>query len=129
MLFRSKLRMAARGSVIKVIGDETETAEFEKKVKELESYCAKFNKLTEDVILDIIKGEAPRDAHSDDVIITGSASIPVDFPRPGSIMSLSHHSSWPGLGLRPFFLSVVSDAAVFFPLGFSVGSLFIVHGF
>ena len=61
--------------------------------------------------------------------ITGSASIPVDFPGPGSIMSLSHHSSWPGLGLRPFFLSAVSDAAVFFPLGFSVGSLFIVHGF
>lgn len=61
--------------------------------------------------------------------ITGSASVPVDSPGPGSIMSLSHHPSWPGLGLRPFFLSAVSDAAVFFPLGFSVGSLFIVHGF
>ena len=31
-----KLRMAARGSVIKVIGDDKETAEFEKKIKELE---------------------------------------------------------------------------------------------
>ena len=31
-----KLRMAARGSVIKVIGDEAETSEFEKKIKELE---------------------------------------------------------------------------------------------
>lgn len=28
-----------------------------------------------------------------------------------------------------FFLSAVSDTAVFFLLGFSVGSLFIVHGF
>ena len=34
-----KLRMAARGSVIKVIGDDAETAEFEKKIKELEEYC------------------------------------------------------------------------------------------
>ena len=66
-----KLRMAARGSVIKVIGDENETAEFEKKVKELEAYCVKFNKLTEDVILDIIKGETPHDTRGDDVIIYG----------------------------------------------------------
>ena len=36
-----KLRMAARGSVIKVIGDEHETAEFEKRIKELEEYCIK----------------------------------------------------------------------------------------
>ena len=57
------------------------------------------------------------------------ASVPADSPGPGSIMSLSHHSSWPSPGLRPFFLSAVSDAAVFFPFGFSVGSLFIVHGF
>ena len=35
-----KLRMAARGSVITVIGDETETAEFEKKVHSLADYCA-----------------------------------------------------------------------------------------
>lgn len=55
-----KLRMAARGSVIKVIGDDAETAEFEKKIKELEEYCIKYNKLTEDVILDIVKGKSPR---------------------------------------------------------------------
>ena len=40
-----KLRMAARGSVIKVIGDNEETADFEKKIKELEAYCAKYNHL------------------------------------------------------------------------------------
>ena len=66
-----KLRMAARGSVIKVIGDDAETAEFEKKIKELEAYCAKYNKLTEEVILDIVKGEKPRDIKGDDVIIYG----------------------------------------------------------
>lgn len=57
------------------------------------------------------------------------ASVPADSPGPGSIMSLSYHSSWPAPGLRPFFLSAVSDTAIFFPFVFSVGSLFIVHGF
>lgn len=72
-----KLRMAARGSVIKVIGDDTETAEFEKKMKELEEYCAKFNKLTEDVILDIVKGQVPQSPKHDDVIIYGINGKPI----------------------------------------------------
>ena len=66
-----KLRVAARGSVIKVIGDDAETAEFERKIKELEEYCSRFNKLTEEVILDIVKGNAPSEPKQDDVIIYG----------------------------------------------------------
>lgn len=77
-----KLRMAARGSVIKVIGDDAETAEFEKKIKELEAYCAKYNKLTEEVILDIIKGEKPRDIKGDDVIIYGVNGKPISGRTP-----------------------------------------------
>ena len=77
-----KLRMAARGSVIKVIGDDAETSEFERKVKELEAYCAKYNKLTEDVILDIMKGEKPRDSHADDVIIFGVNGKPISARTP-----------------------------------------------
>lgn len=72
-----KLRMAARGSVIKVIGDDSETALFEKKIKELESYCVKYNKLTEDVILDIVKGSAPKEMKMDDVIIYGVNGKPI----------------------------------------------------
>ena len=75
-----KLRMAARGGVIKVIGDDAETSEFEKKIKELEEYCAKFNKLTEDVILDIVKGKAPAEPRQDDVIIYGVSGKPIS-PR------------------------------------------------
>jgi phosphate starvation-inducible PhoH-like protein len=77
-----KLRMVARGSVIKVIGDEDETSEFEKKIKELESYCAKFNKLTEDVILDIIKGDKPHSAQADNVIIYGMNGKPIAARTP-----------------------------------------------
>lgn len=72
-----KLRMAARGSVIKVIGDEAETSEFEKKIKELEAYCASYNKLTEDVILDIVKGKSPTEPKRDDVIIYGVNGKPI----------------------------------------------------
>ena len=72
-----KLRMAARGSVIKVIGDEKETAEFEKRIKELEDYCVKYNTLNEEVILDIIKGNEPTKPKHDDVIIYGVNGKPI----------------------------------------------------
>ena len=75
-----KLRMAARGSVIKVIGDEHETAEFEKRIKELEEYCIKYNKLTEEVILDIVKGKSPEAPRNDNVIIYGINGKPIS-PR------------------------------------------------
>lgn len=77
-----KLRMAARGSVIKVIGDDKETAEFEKKIKELEEYCSRYNKLTEDVILDVVKGDAPREMKMDDVIIYGVNGKPISGRTP-----------------------------------------------
>ncbi|MDE5982515.1 MAG: PhoH family protein [Duncaniella sp.] len=72
-----KLRMAARGSVIKVIGDDKETAEFEKRIKELEEYCVKYNSLNEEVILDIIKGKEPAKPKHDDVIIYGINGKPI----------------------------------------------------
>ena len=72
-----KLRMAARGSVIKVIGDDAETALFEEKIKKLEEYCAKYNKLSEDVILDTIKGAPPKELKMDSAIIYGVNGKPI----------------------------------------------------
>lgn len=72
-----KLRMAARGSVIKVIGDDAETADFEKKIHELEEYCCRYNRLTEDVILDVVRGEKPADRRADGVIIFGINGKPI----------------------------------------------------
>ena len=77
-----KLRMVARGSVIKVIGEDAETAEFEAKIKELEQYCITYNKLTEDVILDIVKGEKPKEVKGDDVIIYGINGKPISGRTP-----------------------------------------------
>ena len=59
-----KLRFTARGMVIKVIGDENETAIFESKIKQLEKYCAEYNILNEEIIIDIIKGQTPTEVTS-----------------------------------------------------------------
>ena len=77
-----KLRMAARGNVIKVIGDEQETSVFEEKVKKLEDYCSRYNKLTEDVILDVIKGEPPKELKMDEAIIYGVNGKPISGRTP-----------------------------------------------
>ena len=83
-----KLRMAARGQIIKVIGDPEEAARFEKKIKELEEYCIKYNKLTEEVILDIVRGQAPKELKQDDVIIYGiTANRSADAPPTSSCLS------------------------------------------
>ncbi|MDE6827034.1 MAG: PhoH family protein, partial [Paramuribaculum sp.] len=75
-----KLRIAARGQVIKVIGEDAETADFEKKIHQLEEYCIKHNRLPEDVILDIVRGDEPRSPKSDGVIIYGINGKPIS-PR------------------------------------------------
>lgn len=72
-----KLRMAARGNVIKVIGEDSETADFEKKIKELENYAVTYNKLPEDVIIDIVKGEPPKPVNAEGVIIFGQSGRPI----------------------------------------------------
>lgn len=77
-----KLRITARGSVIRVIGDDKETSEFERKIKELEQWCVKYNKLTEEVILDIIKGEEPKEIKNDNVIIYGVNGKPIQARNP-----------------------------------------------
>lgn len=75
-----KLRMAARGSVIKVMGEDSETAEFESKIKEIEAYAVKYNKLTDEVIIDIVKGEPPKQVNAEGVIIFGQSGRPIS-PR------------------------------------------------
>jgi phosphate starvation-inducible PhoH-like protein len=72
-----KLRIAARGSVIKVIGEDSETADFEKKIKELADHAERYNRLSEETILDIVKGQAPQELKRDDVIIYGLNGKPI----------------------------------------------------
>ena len=77
-----KLRMAARGNVIKVIGDEEETALFEQKAKELADFCNHYNQLNEEVIIDTIKGTPPKELKMDDAIIFGVNGKPIKARTP-----------------------------------------------
>lgn len=97
-----KLRVAARGSVIKVIGEDGETAEFERKIKELEEYAVQHNALTEEVILDIVKGDAPRELKRDDVIIYGINGKPITGRTPNQqrlVEAFAHNDLTFALGL------------------------------
>lgn len=66
-----KLRIVARGNVMKVIGDEEESELFLKKIREVEKYCEEFNSLSEEVILDIVKGKTPTVVKQENLIIHG----------------------------------------------------------
>lgn len=72
-----KLRMVARGNVIKVIGEEEELASFEEKIHELEKFSIEMNMLKEEDIIDIVKGKAPIVANVDNLIIHGLNGKPI----------------------------------------------------
>jgi len=63
--------------VMKVIGDEDESELFLKKIREVEKYCEEFNSLSEDVILDIIKGKGPTVVKQENLIIHGMNGKPI----------------------------------------------------
>lgn len=44
-----KLRIVARGNVIKVLGDEEEMCAFEENMLKLEQHCATYNSLKEEI--------------------------------------------------------------------------------
>ena len=72
-----KLRIIARGNVIKVMGDEEEMCAFEEKITEIEKHCAKYNSLNEEVIIDIIKGKSPVVEKAGDVIVFSVSGKPI----------------------------------------------------
>lgn len=72
-----KLRIVARGNVIKVIGEEEELTGFEEKVHELEKFSNEMNLLKEEDILDIVKGKAPAIVNVDNLIIHGLNGKPI----------------------------------------------------
>ena len=74
-----KLRIVARGNVIKVLGDEEEMCAFEENIQRMERYCLEYNALREETILDIVKGNAPQAEKNGNVIVfsvTGKPIIP-----------------------------------------------------
>jgi len=75
-----KLRIVARGNVIRVMGDDSETTRFEEAVLKLEKYCSEYNSLKEEVIIDVANGNSPSESRSNDVIVFGVTGRPI-MPR------------------------------------------------
>ena len=74
-----KLKIVARGNVIKVLGDEEEMCAFEENILALEKHCDQYNSLKEEVILDIVKGRSPQIEKTGDTIVfsvTGKPIVP-----------------------------------------------------
>ena len=83
----SKLRIVARGNVIKVLGDEDETARFEDVIRKAEAYCAGYNSLKEENIVDIVNGNTPSGEKTDNVIVYGVTGRPI-IPRSANQLKL-----------------------------------------
>ncbi|MCQ2190924.1 MAG: PhoH family protein [Paludibacteraceae bacterium] len=77
-----KVKIIARGNVIKVNGDEEEIAIVDEVIAKLEKYCATYNKLSEEVIIDFIKGSEPKIQVENNLIIYGISGKPITARTP-----------------------------------------------
>ena len=75
-----KLRIVARGNVIKVMGDEEEMCAFEESILKIEQHCVRYNSIGEEAIISIIKGSTPQTEGNSDVIVYSVSGRPI-LPR------------------------------------------------
>lgn len=72
-----KLRINARGNVIRVLGDEEEMCSFEENIEQMRQHLLKYNTINEEDILDIVKDRKTRDEASKDVIVYNITGRPI----------------------------------------------------
>ena len=72
-----KIRIVARGNVLKVLGDEEEMCAFEDAIMAIEKYGVTYNTITEQVIIDIVKGKQPIGNKNSDVIVYNVSGKPI----------------------------------------------------
>ncbi len=72
-----KLCIVARDNVVKVMCSEEEMADFEDLFRLLEAHCVKFNQLTEEDILNIIKRGKTQKQHQEGVIVYSTGGKPI----------------------------------------------------
>lgn len=72
-----KLRIVARGNILRVLGDEEQLCAFEESLEKLRRHVLTFNSLPADVIVDTIHGEATADSAPSDVVVYTTGGRPV----------------------------------------------------
>lgn len=64
-----KLRIVARDNVVRVLGDEEDMARFEEDIEKMRKHVVKYNSITDEDILDIIKGRQTKADAVKDVLV------------------------------------------------------------
>ncbi|MFA6831951.1 MAG: PhoH family protein [Bacteroidaceae bacterium] len=72
-----KLRIVARDNVIRVLGDEEEMAKIEEDIETMRLHVLKFNSITDEDILDIIKGKKTKVEATKDVLVYNISGRPI----------------------------------------------------
>ena len=72
-----KLRIVARGNVIRVLGDEEDMAKVEEDLEKIRRHVLKYNTLTDEDILDIVKGNKTKADAVKDVLVYSISGRPV----------------------------------------------------
>ena len=72
-----KLRIMARGNVIKVLGDNEETDRFEECVETMRKHVERFNTISDEDILDIVKGRKTKAESVKDVLVYSISGRPI----------------------------------------------------
>ena len=72
-----RLRIVARGNVMKILGDEEQMCAFEENIEALRKHVLKFNSLKEEDIIDIVKGTRSKDEIPEGVIVYNMSGRPI----------------------------------------------------
>ncbi len=72
-----KMRIMARDNVVRAMGGEEDMAVFEEVFDKLERHCAKYNRLTEEDILRVVRGELSTCENASDVIVYSTGGKPI----------------------------------------------------
>lgn len=72
-----KLRIVARDNVIRVLGDEEEMCKFEENIETMRKHVLKFNSISEEDILDIIKGKKTKEEGTKGVVVYSISGRPI----------------------------------------------------
>ncbi|MCD8202575.1 MAG: PhoH family protein [Prevotella sp.] len=72
-----KMRIVARGNVIRVLGDEEQTAAFEEAIEKIRLHVLKYNSVNDEDIIDIVKGRKTKDDASKDAVVYSISGHPI----------------------------------------------------
>ena len=72
-----KLRIVARDNVMRVLGDEEQMADFEENIEKLRRHVLKYNSISEEDIIDIIKGGKAKEDTTKGVVVYNISGKPI----------------------------------------------------